>query len=114
VRSARWSGRGIDVRIDLAGAQHLEPALALAQIAARPVSEESLSVAVKAGHVHLHARLGEGEEVRAQPDLAAVSERRAREHQERPLEVRQRDVLIDRESSIWWNWGVCVASESGR
>ncbi len=63
-------GRGhvrVDVRVDLAGAEHLEPALALAQVAAGAVLQEAPAVAVEAGHVDLDAGLGEREEVRAQP-----------------------------------------------
>jgi hypothetical protein len=29
------------------------------------------------------------------------------------LQVAQRDVLVDRQPSTWWNCGVWVASESG-
>ena len=47
---------------------------------------------------HLDARLGEREEVRAQADLAVVAEDRARERQQRALEVGERDVLVDREA----------------
>ena len=53
--------------------------------------------AVEAGDVDLDARLGEREEVRPQADLALVAEDRARERQQRPLEVGQRDVVVDRE-----------------
>ena len=71
---------GVDVGVDLARAEHLEPALALAQVAARAVAQEALAVAVEAGDVDLDARLGEGEEVRAQAHVALVAEDRAREH----------------------------------
>ncbi len=57
-----------------------------------------MPVAVKAGHVDLDARLGEGEEVRAQTHVALVAEDRARELQQRALEVGERDVLVDGET----------------
>ena len=54
-------------------------------------------VAVEARHVDLDARLGEREEVGAQLHLALVAEDRAREREQRPLEVGERDALVDRE-----------------
>ncbi len=50
---------------------------------------------MKAGDVDLDAGLGEGEEVRAQPDVALAAEDRARELQQRALEVGEGDVRID-------------------
>ena len=94
-------GRGhcaVDVGVDLTGAQHLEPALALAQVAARAVSHEALARAVEARDVDLDARLGEGKVMRAQPHIALLAEHGAREHQQRPLQVGQRDVVVDGEA----------------
>ena len=103
-----------DVRVDLAGAEDLEPALALAQVAARAVGDVAASFAVEAGNVDLDARLGEGEEVGAKANLAPVAEHGARELQERPLRSASVMSSSTASPSIWWNWGVCVASESGR
>src|SRR5215211_2983245 len=89
---------GVDVRVDLARAEDLDPALALAQPAARAVAHEAAAVAVEAGDVDLDARLGEREEVRAQADVAARAEDRVREAQQRALEVGERDVLVDGEA----------------
>src|SRR3954454_9608570 len=89
---------GVDVGIDLAGAEDLDPALALAEAAARAVGHEALAVAVEAGHVDLDARLGEREEVRAQADVAAVAENRVGEAEQRALEIGERDVLVDGEA----------------
>src|SRR6185503_5137588 len=72
---------GEDVRVDLARAEDLDPALALAQPAARAVPQEALAVAVEARDVDLDARLGEREEVRAQAHVAAVAEDRVGEAQ---------------------------------
>jgi hypothetical protein len=85
-----------DVRVDLAGAEDLDPRLAAADRAARAVAQEAV-LAVEAGDVDLDARLGEREEVRAQADLALVAEDRAGEGQQRALQVGERDVLVDRE-----------------
>src|SRR5205807_4035451 len=65
--SVSLAGRhvAVDRRIDLAGPQHLEPSLALAQRAARAVAQMAAAAALEAGDVDLHARLREGEEVRA-------------------------------------------------
>src|SRR3954462_13276865 len=82
------------VGIDLAGAEDLDPALALAQRAARAVAQEAV-VAVEARDVALDARLGEREEVRAQAHAPLLTEDRARERQQRALEVAERDVLVD-------------------
>ena len=49
----------------------------------------------EAGDVDLDAGLGEREEVRAQADVALVTEDRAREAQQRALEVGERDVGVD-------------------
>jgi hypothetical protein len=89
---------GVDVRVDLAGAEDLHPALALAQPAARAVAHEARAVAVEAGDVDLDARLGEREEVRAQADLAALAEDRVGEAEQRALEVGERDVRVDGEA----------------
>ena len=86
-----------DVRVDLAGAEDLDPALALAHRAARAVAQEAV-LAVEARDVDLDPRLGEREEVRAQADLALVAEDRAGERQQRALQVGERDVLVDREA----------------
>src|SRR3954470_8993970 len=66
------------VRVDLAGAEQLDPTLALAERPARAVPQEA-AVAVEAVDVELDARLGEREEVRAQPDAPLLAEDRARE-----------------------------------
>src|SRR5919206_1853313 len=89
---------GVDVRVDLAGAEDLDPALALAQAAARAVRHEALAVAVEARDVDLDARLGEREEVRAQADVAPLAEDRVGEAQQRALQVGERDVLVDGEA----------------
>src|SRR3954452_23695773 len=60
------------VGVDLAGAEQLNPALALAERAARAVVQEA-AVAVEAVDVELDARLGEREEVRAEAHLALVA-----------------------------------------
>src|SRR3954454_12415784 len=86
-----------DVGIHLAGAQQLDPALALAQRAARAVAQEPVR-AVEAGDVELDAGLGEREEVGTQADVAVVAEDRLRERLQRAREVGQRDVLVDREA----------------
>src|SRR4051812_47512643 len=88
---------GVDIRVDLARAEDLDPALALAQATARAVAHEATPVAVEARDVDLDARLGEREEVRSQADVAPLAEDRVREADERALEVRERDVLVDRE-----------------
>src|SRR3954471_14906045 len=89
---------GVDVGIDLARAEDLDPALALAQAAARTIGHVALAVAVEARDVDLDARLGEREEVRAQADVAALAEDRVGEAQQRALEVGERDVLVDGEA----------------
>src|SRR5205807_9482080 len=77
----------VDVRVDLPGTEHLEPALALAQGTARAVAQKTGALALKTGDIYLDAGLREGEEMRAQAHVAAVSEDRPREHQERALDV---------------------------
>src|SRR3954468_20235026 len=89
---------GVDVGIDLARAEDLDPALALAQAAARTIGHVALAVAVEARDVDLDARLGEREEVRAQADVAALAEDRVGEAQQGALEVGERDVLVDGEA----------------
>src|SRR4051795_506197 len=56
------------VGVDLAGAQQLDPALALAQVEAAAAAHEAAAVADEAGDVELDARLREREEVRAEAD----------------------------------------------
>ena len=78
-------------------AEDLDPRRALAQRAALPVGGHPL-LAVEAGDVDLGARLSEREEVRAHPDLALVAEDRAREGEQRALEIGERDVVVDGET----------------
>src|ERR1019366_2449167 len=78
------------------GPQDLDPGGALAQRAALAVGRHAL-FAVEARDVDLDARLGEGEEVRAQADLALLTEDRPREGQQRALQVAERDVGVDRQ-----------------
>src|SRR3954449_252122 len=89
---------GVPIRVALPRAEDLDPALALAQATARAVAHEATPVAVEARDVDLDARLGEREEVRSEADVAAFAEDRVREADERALEVRERDVLVDREA----------------
>ena len=67
---------------------------ALAQGAAVTVGGDAVD-AVEAGDVDLDAGLGEGEEVRAQADLALLPEDGSRERQQRALEIGQGDILVD-------------------
>ena len=97
----------------LTRAYRLEPALALAQRAAGAILQEAGALTVEAGDIDLDAGLGEGEEVRAQADVAAVAEGRARELQERPFSASVMSSSTAR-PSISWNCGVWVASGSGR
>ena len=64
----------------------------------RPARQFARSPALEARDVDLDARLGEREEVRAQAHVALVAEDRAREREQRALEVGERDVLVDREA----------------
>src|SRR3954454_2140401 len=89
---------GVDVRVDLARAEDLDPALAPAQPAARAVLHEARPVAVEARDVDLDARLRERKEVRAQAHVPTFAEDRVGEAQQRALEVGERDVLVDREA----------------
>src|SRR5579875_3765139 len=82
-----------DVWIDLAGAQHLQPALSLAERAATTIGVIAAPRAGKAGDIHLHRGLGEGEEVRPQPHLALAPEDGARKCKQRALEVSKGDPL---------------------
>ena len=50
-----------------------------------------------AGDVRLHRGLGEREVVRAEADPPVGAEERAHEMEERPLQVGERDVAVDRE-----------------
>src|SRR5581483_9891239 len=85
------------IRIDHPGAQDLDPCRALAQRAALAVSRDAVG-AVEAGHVDLDARLREREEVRTHSHLSLLTEDGAGEREQRPLEVAQGDVLVDRQS----------------
>ena len=75
-----------DARIDHAGSRDLDPAGLLADIAA-------LALADMAGEVDFDRRLGEREEVRAEPDRYAVAHHLLREIREHRLEVGERDGL---------------------
>ena len=55
-------------------------------------------VADEAGDVDLDARLGEGEEVGAERTSRSGAEDRAREREQRALEVSERDALVDGEA----------------
>ena len=76
-----------DVGIDHARPAHLDP------------------VAVPA-HVHFHARLGEGEERRAEADVNVVLRKKLRPNSRKML---FRSAIVTRRStsrpSIWWNMG---------
>ena len=74
-----------------AGAEYLDPALALTEAAA-------LASAGEAGHIDLSRRLGEGEVVGTEADLGFLAEHLFREHGEGAFEVRHGDVLIDNQS----------------
>ena len=67
---------------------------------------------MEAGDVDLDARLGEGEEVRAQAHLALGAEDRPREREQRALQVGERDVLVHRQALDLVELGVWVASAS--
>src|SRR6202012_959757 len=71
-----------DVRVDHPGAEDLDPALALAEVAALAVGQDAGALALEAGDVDLDARLGEGEIMGPQADLAGVAEERAAHRQE--------------------------------
>ena len=71
-----------------AGAEDLDPALALAHAAA-------LAVALEALHVHLAARLGEGEMVRAEPGHGVGTVNTPHQRIEGALEVAHGDALVD-------------------
>src|SRR3954452_20134945 len=86
------------VRVDHARAHDLDPARALAERAERAVRPATGSVTHKTRHVHLDARLGEREVPRAQSHALPRAEHRARELQQRSLEIGQRDVLVDGEA----------------
>src|SRR5437867_5011403 len=76
-----------DLRMHHAGPEELDPAVA-AHRATRPV-------ALEARHGHLAAGLDEREVVGVHPDPAVRAEQRASEGLERPLEVGERDPLVD-------------------
>ena len=76
------------LRVDHAGAEDLDPALALAGGAA-------LAAALVALHVHLAARLGEREVVRAEAGDGVFAVELAHERVERALQIRHRDALVD-------------------
>src|SRR4051794_17261692 len=65
-----------DVGVDHAGAEDLDPALALAEVAALAAVELTGAAALEAGDVDLDAGLGEGEEVRPQAHLPVGAEDR--------------------------------------
>src|SRR4051812_12923455 len=94
---ARVAHVGVQVGVDHAGAEDLDPRRPLAQRAPRAVAQEALA-AVEAAHVELHAGLGEREVVRPQAHLALVAEDRPREGEQRPLEVAEREVVVHREA----------------
>src|SRR5882757_1328734 len=85
------------VRVDHPGAEDLDPALPLAEVAALAVREHAGALALEAGDVDLDARLGEGEVVGPQPHLAGVAEERPRHRQQRPLQVGQGQPLGHRQ-----------------
>ena len=85
------------VGVDHAGPEDLDPGRALAQRAATAVGHEAV-LAVEARHVDLDARLGEREEVRPQANLAILAEDRAREREQRALQIAERDVGVHREA----------------
>ena len=64
------------VGVDHAGAEDLDPALALAEVAALAAGQRAGAAALEAGDVDLDAGLGEGEEVRPQAHLAVGAEDR--------------------------------------
>src|SRR5919202_1411390 len=74
--------------VDLPGAAHLDPAGVLADRAAGPPARE-------AGDVELDRGLREGAEARPDPDLALRPEERAREAEERALQIGERDSAVD-------------------
>ena len=86
-----------DVGVDHPGAQNLDPRRAFAQRATLAVGGDAVD-AVEAGDVDLDARLGEGEEMRSQPNLTLLTEDRPGEGQQRALEVCHRDVGVDGEA----------------
>src|SRR4029453_19468153 len=80
-----------DLRVDDAGAAHLDPAAVLASAAA-------LAAADPAGDVRLDRRLREREVVRAEADIAVWAVERPHHVQQRPLQVGERDPLVDGET----------------
>ncbi len=78
----------VEVGIDHAGAEDLEPAGVLARAAAGATAEQAFDV-------ELDARLGEREEVRPQTDGAVGPEELAGELVQRALEVGQGDAAVD-------------------
>src|SRR5215210_8862447 len=79
------------LRVDDPGAADLDPAGVAADGAALAVAEEARDVG-------LDRRLGEGEEVRREADVAILPEERAHQVGERALQVGQRDSAIDGEA----------------
>src|SRR5215213_8207349 len=77
--------------VDHPGAADLDPAGVAADGAAVAVAEE-------ARHVRLDRRLGEGEEVRPEADVAILAEERAHQVGERALQVGERDPAVDGEA----------------
>ena len=80
-----------DIRMNHARAEYLDPALALAHLAA-------LAAAHKAGDVYLGGRLGKREMVRTEADARILAEHSAGEGLERSLEVAHGDVLVNDKS----------------
>src|SRR5262249_59203486 len=79
------------LRVDHACPTQLDPAGELAHPAAS-------AAAIRAGDVRLDRRLREGEVVRAEADLAFLAEQGTHHMQERPLEIGERDSVVDREA----------------
>src|SRR5712692_6740646 len=78
----------VEVRVDHAGAAHLDPARALARRA-------TCAAADRARHVGLHRRLREGEVMRTETHLALRPVQLPHHVEERPLEIGHRDALVD-------------------
>ncbi len=81
-------------RVDHAAAAQLDPALAGAGATGPVGVADGLALADVAEHVHLGARLGEGEEVRPQPGLHALAEQRLDHVVEGALEVGHGQALV--------------------
>src|SRR5262249_55223973 len=79
-----------DRRMHHAAAEDLDPAAPFAHRAAR-------AVARPAAHIHFGARLGVREEARTETQARTLAEHLAREGEQRPLQVRQRNAFADDE-----------------